>query len=416
MRNTKTDRLELLGSHGNRIEEKMKLNTKWYLKRALIAAGIYIVTFSMCFFAYFVNDLSAIKILELVMVSIFMVTAALLKFETSSMDNEYQDEKYQNILRFFIFYTVCAIIMSAALYFKLKIIPIAVTGIIFTMISNMAVGLMMNLSFTMIYLVSLSLDSKYFVFYIVTGVAAVVTATFYTNVKMTLLASFVFFAVNTSSVLIVNLLSNQFITSNIFTEVFLVSIITVLCSVLYSVYINMYVINKEKYIIQKILQDNNEARLKLKLLNEKEYIHCKKIAEMAKSAAKVTGVDEDAVYAAGLYCHIGIIDNEKYLDYNVKVARKYKFPEKLVKIIYESSGVKQQPTLVESAIVLLADKCVSALEKYEEETLNTGINREIVVQQVFNIQSTQGVLNNSGLTMQEYLDVKTSFVKEGEKI
>ena len=64
---------------------------------------------------------------------------------------------------------------------------------------------------------------------------------------------------------------------------------------------------------------------------------------------------------------------------------------------------------------MLADSCVSAFEKLNNSN-KSGLNKEIIIQQIFNSKSNDGYIEESGITMKMYLDLKACFVKESDNI
>ena len=106
------------------------------------------------------------------------------------------------------------------------------------------------------------------------------------------------------------------------------------------------------------------------------------------------------------------MSGENLAQTNIEVGEHYNFPTNLIQVIYEAADRKNVPTMKEAAIVIMADRCMRAFVKMETDDAKIGWNREIVLQQLFNNATTEGLLDECGLSMKEYLAVKDSFSRK----
>ena len=81
-------------------------------------------------------------------------------------------------------------------------------------------------------------------------------------------------------------------------------------------------------------------------------------------------------------------------------------------ILAEYNGEKQLPGSIESAIVQIADMIVTKFDLLDKDTFSSTWNRDIVIYQSMNEKSAEGLYDNSGLSMNQFLTIRELLVKE----
>ena len=80
--------------------------------------------------------------------------------------------------------------------------------------------------------------------------------------------------------------------------------------------------------------------------------------------------------------------------------------------LQEYNGEHQLPSTIESAIVQIADMIVTKFDLLDKETFSSSWNRDIVIYQSMNEKSAEGLYDNSGLSMNQFLTIRETLVKE----
>ena len=124
------------------------------------------------------------------------------------------------------------------------------------------------------------------------------------------------------------------------------------------------------------------------------------------------GVDEKLARAGGFYYRVGKLEGEPFIENGVQLAQNNCFSERLVAILAEYNGVNRRPSFTESAIVQIADMIVTKFDLLDKDTFSSGWNREIVIYQTMNEKSAEGLYDESGLSMNQFLTIREALVKE----
>ena len=189
-------------------------------------------------------------------------------------------------------------------------------------------------------------------------------------------------------------------------------VISVLCALGMGWYVVHWVDNKQQRQILKLLDPDSKASSAWRAFSPKQYKYCVKVSELAYEAAGYIGADAALAKAGGIFCRIGLMSGDNLIKSNVEIGERYNFPSNLIQVLYETADRSNFPTMKEAAIVIMADRCMRAFVKMETDDAKVGWNREIVLQQLFNNATTEGLLDECGLSMKEYMSVKDSFSRK----
>ncbi len=150
----------------------------------------------------------------------------------------------------------------------------------------------------------------------------------------------------------------------------------------------------------------------LKNFSKKDFLHAKRVSQIAKKCARLVNADEQVCGAAAFYYRIGILEGDQIASNGIRIAEANCFPEKIIEIIYEYHGLLQMPTSIESAIVQMVDGLIKKLEVLDQTTMSSTWNQDMVIYQTLNEFSAEGMYDQSGLSMNMFLKIREYLVKE----
>ncbi|MDF2804981.1 MAG: hypothetical protein K0S61_4886, partial [Anaerocolumna sp.] len=175
----------------------------------------------------------------------------------------------------------------------------------------------------------------------------------------------------------------------------------------------------KEYTLVEILLENFPLMEKLRENAPKMYEHALIVSEVAGQAAKDAGLNELLAKAGGMYHEIGKLEDNGYLKDGLQYAIEYHFPEDVINIIKSHNLKYAKPVSPEGAVVNLTISVLSAkdfLRRNLEETkhkdeadLNKLINKAI--EEIFAMRLTKNSLDESGLTIKQFHDLKEFFLK-----
>lgn len=165
-------------------------------------------------------------------------------------------------------------------------------------------------------------------------------------------------------------------------------------------------------LLVDMLDDDYPLAMDLKKFSRTEYVHAERVSSLAGRCARVIGADELLCRAAGFYYRIGIMEGDQIAENGERLAEKYCFPEMVLLILREYQGISNPLTSVESAIVQMVDGLVKKLEFFDETTMSSNWNLDMIIYQTLNEFSEQGMYDASGLSMNKFLKIREYLLKE----
>lgn len=161
----------------------------------------------------------------------------------------------------------------------------------------------------------------------------------------------------------------------------------------------------------KILQKDYPLAQSIRKFSEKDYEHASKVSQICGACAKLIGLNENLCRAAGFYYRIGRMEGEPYIENGVTLAQNVCFPDELIQILREYNGELCPISSRESAIVHMVDRVVAKLDVFDKKTFSSNWNQDMVIYQTMNEASATGVYDNSGLSMNQFLEIREFLVK-----
>lgn len=168
---------------------------------------------------------------------------------------------------------------------------------------------------------------------------------------------------------------------------------------------------RERYRLRRVMADDFILRAQMKSFDRAFYERSLFISRVAQAIAAHIGTDAELAAAAGFYYRLGHLGEKESVDNGIELALEYEFPGELIWIIYESRGLKRLPTTVPSGLVYLIESVISAFEINPQA--KSDMDYELIVHKVTNTLSTEGKLDKSGLSMNNFITARDDLLKWG---
>ncbi len=167
----------------------------------------------------------------------------------------------------------------------------------------------------------------------------------------------------------------------------------------------------------EILLDDEYALIAdLQRYSMAEYLHARRVSELAADCAAEIHVDELACACGGLYYRMGKMLGEPEIKNAVNMATNHCFPPEVVAILYEFEGKERLPQTPESAIVQMVDALITRLELMDKNTMASSWNQDMLIYQTLNEYSNSGMYDEAGLSMNQFLRIRETLVQKGIRI
>lgn len=161
-----------------------------------------------------------------------------------------------------------------------------------------------------------------------------------------------------------------------------------------------------------ILNKNYSLVQDIKNYSLAEYTHAIKVSNLSRECAKVIAANEACAACGGFYYRLGRMEGEPEIDNAIRLASANCFPRDVITILSEYGGVIAKPSTPESAIVHMVDTLVTKIELLDRDTMSSSWNQDMVIYQTLNDYSQAGFYDNSGLSMNQFLQVRQRLVNE----
>ena len=172
------------------------------------------------------------------------------------------------------------------------------------------------------------------------------------------------------------------------------------------------IIQHEEYIYSSYLEPGYPLYDYIKNFSPLEYAHATRVSRLAALCAKAINADIHLSECGGYYYRMGKLNGDEAKLKAVEIANNHCFPEPLIKLLSESSGSDLLPTTKESAIVHMVDAVITKIEVFDQDSMGSDWNQNMVIYQTINEFSQKGYYDNSGLTMNQLLIIRDCIVSE----
>ena len=168
-------------------------------------------------------------------------------------------------------------------------------------------------------------------------------------------------------------------------------------------------------VLRRISSDSHIAVRTMKNKSTSLYYHSTEVAELARVAARRIGANEDLAYAGGIYHDLGKIAGAEYIKEGLVLADKYKLPQSVKDIMVEHNVKVKLPRTKEAAIVMMCDTAISAVEYLRGTMDKKDVSEKAIIENALNKRINSGTLGKSGLTIEEFDNIKEVLIKIKEK-
>lgn len=166
---------------------------------------------------------------------------------------------------------------------------------------------------------------------------------------------------------------------------------------------------EEKNTFDSILDNDYSLVQDMKHYSMREYEHARRVEKAARESAKLIGLDENTIAAAGFYYRLGKIYGEPERENAVKAAVNHCFPNDVTAIISKYGLKDSIPETKEEAVVDISNEVVTRLEILDSEkkdTFSSGWNQSMVIIQLLNELSAKGYYDESTLSINQFLRIR----------
>lgn len=166
--------------------------------------------------------------------------------------------------------------------------------------------------------------------------------------------------------------------------------------------------------LDTIVDPNFYLVREIKRYSQGDYNHAIRVSRIAAHCAAKIKVNTKLAAVSGFYYRLGKFGGEPFVESGVRIAQDNCFPNDVVRILSEFGGQNQKISTIESAIVHITDTLVTKFELLDHTTLSSSWNRDMVIYQTLNDESSSGIYDSSGLTMNQFLKIREFLAKEEE--
>lgn len=174
-------------------------------------------------------------------------------------------------------------------------------------------------------------------------------------------------------------------------------------------FINVYAFVKPKSV-EPYIRESSEPVRDIKKKSISLYYHSQEVAELAKAGGEKIQCNARLAYAGGLLHDIGKTkDGNDNIKTGLMIANKYGMPREIKAIMVEYDGKHRPPSSKEAALVMLADSVISSIEYLKAS--GKDVSEKKIIDNVFNVRLSTGILDKSGLSVGELSMIKSEFEK-----
>lgn len=166
--------------------------------------------------------------------------------------------------------------------------------------------------------------------------------------------------------------------------------------------------------LDTIVDPNFHLVREIKRYSQGDYNHAIRVSRIAAHCAAKIKVNTKLAAVSGFYYRLGKFGGEPFVESGVRIAQDNCFPNDVIRILSEFGGQNKKISTIESAIVHITDTLVTKFELLDHTTLSSSWNRDMVIYQTLNDESSSGIYDSSGLTMNQFLKIREFLAKEEE--
>jgi len=166
--------------------------------------------------------------------------------------------------------------------------------------------------------------------------------------------------------------------------------------------------------LKAVLSEDFDLFCAVREFSNADYLHAKKVSEISENCAHLLGADPYVAAAGGFYYRIGRMEGAPYVENGVALAKSNCLPKEVIEILEEYNGEQKLPSTIESAIVHIVDSVVGKFDVLDKTMLSSSWNQDMLVYQTLNDNSSAGLYDKSGFSMNMFLKIRDYLIKEAK--
>ena len=335
--------------------------------------------------------------------SSLVVISLIIGIQTNSLLHD----NTEHIQRFFSFYMVGLIFLCILDFLPVKIWPVIILAICFTLTTNMICGICTYTVFILLASV-FSGNHLYISFcYLFAGLIAMllflqIDDSFHFLPPL-IISLLMLFVLETAFIII---FEEQSVNLDVFALPLMNVFISLILILIFLKYYSSFIVHKYRDKYQEINDPDYFLLSQFKEENHAEYYHAIHTAYFCDKVSRKIGTNSLLSKAGGYFHHIGMLEKNKENEATISIAIKNQFPPQLIQLLKEY-GDKNTPLVSkEAAIVCLCDSVVTSISYLFKKDNKVQLDYLKLVDAVFQKKMESGILMNCALTLEEYYAIK----------
>jgi cyclic-di-AMP phosphodiesterase PgpH len=342
-------------------------------------------------------------------VCITVITIYLRKVRINQVNFNKQLASYGRILNVYWILFVVSFVLT---FIPSAIRPVFIIGIIMALITNEYLGILFQIYLSIIITLVSGDSIEILVFYLLSGIVGCGVAKYFKKKNLIPYVALIMLTTNLTVSGLLEYIKHETISTKYIFSSFACTFGGIVIILLVLPYVYYRIENKLKGQLLRITDPNFELIIMLKNYSNELYEHSMRVAKLSERVAYRLGVDSLLAKTGGCYHKIGKLEGKEYINSGIEIARSYSFPEEIVEIIKQHTGRNQSPQTIEATIVMLSDTIISAFEYLDDKQNELMYDKDIVIDQVIDTKLDKDMLDDSGLTLKMFRDIKKYFKQE----
>lgn len=391
----------------------MKAKEPLNLYRMLSVIAIALDSIGFTFFLCTRGHLYLDEGLCLLFLDMLFVLIYVYELEYERRDNGIAGNMQTSFVRLAVCYVICSVLIAGMTFLPEFFRPVMLISVLICAVSNVTIAISVGIFWDILLTLSTG-DSFYALacFVVMTTLGAVL-AQGLKEKKYRIWISLLYFFISLIVPGVLYYLAFKEITDQVYYYGAANGVVTALVAFfLYGRLHQATTQESENRYLDIVSEDFSEVKA-LKDFSMIEYRHSKKVSDVAYACAKEAGYNANLCLAAGFYYRMGRWIGEPYVENAVDKAQTLCFPQPLVVILSEYYGQKTKPSTPESALVHMVDALLIKLEAMELDMEKSQWNREMFIYQTLNEFSSSGIYDESGMSMNQFLNIREYLAKKG---
>lgn len=390
------------------------LNKKISIRRS---AYLFFVLILMCALTAFLCIYSNVLIDEIVCLVIIDVIFYILLIFGLMKKRIYESRPNQVTTysrHLLVFIIAVAATVAITLYVPEFFAPFMAIAILFSCVMDGTAGTVLSVYFVIIYSLSCGKSNYIICCYVILVITGCLLTEIYKSCKALerTLLSIGCLAVNVLLPFVFYYFSYSELNSVIFLYAIISAAVTTVVFAASPVIFSKSEVKTDTHFYEDAITEGYPLLEDIRRYSSIEYAHDVKVSNLCGICARAINIDVPLIRCAGFYYRIGKTLGEPEIDNAIKVLNEHCFPDNITKIISEYQGILAKPTSKESAIIHMVDAVVTRIEVLGSDSMSSSWNQSMVIYKTLNDLSEQGIYDNSGLSMNEFLQIREILANE----